>query len=151
MQTAPCHHKHTSPPLFSTHVYYRHFNLNTIIGSRNCCNKVFLSSFTDFKRESVLDGDEKLQASIDGISSIHIGTFRYKPSDPVVIASKGIRIVSPSAKTPSEKCVINIMKCEIVKLLCHFSDSKESSAIIIYVRQQCCDYIRETIEMASGN
>lgn len=97
-----------------------------------------------------MEGDKKLQASIQGISSVNIGTFRYKPNDPVVITSKGIRIVSPSVKTPSEKCVINIMRDEIVKLLCHFPTKHDSGAIIIYVRNPCCDYVRETIEMVSG-
>lgn len=103
--------------------------------------------FTDIAREDVLGGT--LKTSIHNINSINIGTFRFTPNDPVVFTSKGIRIVAHNVKNATQKCVINLMKAEIVKAVCHFAN-KEGSTIILYVLNKCGAYVRETVEMSSG-
>lgn len=102
-------------------------------------------------REDVLQVKDSLKTTIHHISAVNIGTFRFKPTEPIVFTSKGIRMVANSVKNPNEKCVINLMKHEIVKAICYFGDpSKESSVIILHVLNGCSEYVREAVEMSTG-
>lgn len=119
-----------------------------------CCAlplKLVRSQFSEIIREDVLGGKDALRTTIQNIHSVNIGTFRYKPTEPIVFTPKGVRIVANSVKNANEQCVINVMKAEIVKAICYFSDqSKDNSAIILHVLNSCSEYVRETLEMSSG-
>lgn len=101
-------------------------------------------------REDVLSVKENLRATIQNIHCITIGTHRYKSTEPVVFTSKGVRIVANCVKNPNEKCVINVMRPEIVKAICYFGDGNQDvSAIILHVLNSCSEYVRDQLEMTS--
>lgn len=95
--------------------------------------------------------EDSTKTTIQNVNLVNIGTFQFNPTEPIVFTSKGIRIVANSVKSASEKCVINLMKHEIVKALCYFGEqNNETSVIILHVLNGCSEYVREAIEMSSG-
>lgn len=76
--------------------------------------------------------------------SVRLGTYAYNADDEVTFTSKGIRLIAPNTKRPEEKCVLNIQKKEIVKILFHFGSP---SIIVIFVLNSCTRYVREEINM----
>lgn len=110
----------------------------------------FFFSFqcTDFIRENVLDLSdvgEKLQAQFRG-EKVYLGTHIFQPAEDIAFTSKGLRLVAPNCKHPTEKTVLNIQKSEIVKVVCNFS---QKSVLILYVLNTCGKHIRESLEMSS--
>lgn len=104
---------------------------------------------TDFVRENVTD----IQDSVDKLytamtaKTIRIGTHKFDPTEKVIISSKGIRIIAPNVKRPSENGILDIQKQEICKIVCHFP--KTLPLLIIYTIGTCGLYIRESLEMCA--
>lgn len=66
----------------------------------------------------------------------------------MVITSKGIRLVAPNCKHPTEKTVLNIQKFEIVKVLCNF---EHKCILVLYVLNTCGKYIRDSLQLCKGD
>lgn len=108
---------------------------------------MFCSHFVDFIRENVLDLsdiNDQLLAKFSA-EKVYLGTYIYQPTEEVVVTSKGLRLVAPHCKHPSEKTILNIQKSEIAKVVCNF---EQKSVLIIYVLNTCGKYIRESLEMS---
>lgn len=108
---------------------------------------VFFSS-SDIVRENVFDltdSNEKLRASFRA-DKVCLGTYIFTPTEDVVFTSKGLRLVAPNCKNPSEKIVLNIQKGEILKVVCNFS---ERPTFVIYVLNTCGKYVRESLDMSA--
>lgn len=104
----------------------------------------------DFVRENVVDlndSPEKLSCRFKA-KPIYLGSLLFESTDDVIITSKGLRFVAPSAKQPQEKHELNIHKNEIVKIVGQFG---KKTTLIIYVLNTCGKYIRERLEMSSEN
>lgn len=74
-----------------------------------------------------------------------MGTHIFQPTEEIVFTSKGLRLMAPNCKHPTEKVVLNIQKSEIVKVLCNFS---QKSVLVLYVLNTCGKYIRECLGMS---
>lgn len=90
------------------------------------------------------DSTDKLIARFKA-DKIALGTYEFDAPDDVLITEKGLRIVAPSTRHPTEKHSLNIQKSEIVKIVCQFGPKK--STLIVYVLNTCGKYIRERLEM----
>lgn len=77
---------------------------------------------------------------------VYLGTYKYQPTEDVIITSKGIRLVAPNCKHPLEKTVLNIQKSEILKIICNFENK---CILVLYVLNTCGKYIRDSLEMSS--
>lgn len=107
-----------------------------------------------------------MQASIT-CRTIRIGTHKFESKEKVstsrskpvcsftifshpqlVITTKGIRIVAPTAKEPKESIVLNIMHSEVVKVITHFS--KQLHIIFLYAKPSCGRYIVDQLQLSSS-
>lgn len=123
-------------------------NANIVFHAFHSSKVSFLLQLTDFIRENVVDlsdVNEKLLAQFTG-EKVYLGTHIFQPTDEIVFTSKGLRLVAPHCKHPTEKTVLNIQKSEIVKVVCNFS---QKSVLVLYVLNTCGKYIRESLEMSS--
>ncbi|KAM7357797.1 sentrin-specific protease 6 veloren isoform 2-T7 [Cochliomyia hominivorax] len=107
--------------------------------------------YNDFTRGDVTDltnCSDKLSCSLS-CKLIRFGTYRFEPSEQVIITSLGIRIVAPLETNPSETFALNIYKNEVVKIIAHFSKtSSVNSMLCFYTLRNCAQYIRTSLKMA---
>lgn len=94
----------------------------------------------------ITNSSDKLFASVQ-CRIIHIGSYKFEPNEKVIFSSKGIRIVAPSVKEPTENVILDIQIKEIIKVCSNFS--KGSSVIFIYVLPSCSTYVRQSLDMPS--
>lgn len=111
------------------------------------CKKLYIF-ISDFVRENVADCQESVDKLCTTIvaKNIRIGSHRFEPTEKVVLSSKGIRIIAPNVKRPSENGILDIQKSEIVKIVCHLP--KALPTLFIYTVNSCGAYIRESLEMS---
>ncbi|XP_065361584.1 uncharacterized protein velo isoform X3 [Calliphora vicina] len=106
--------------------------------------------YNDFTRGDVTDLTnciDKLSCSLS-CKLIRFGTYRFEPSEQVIITSLGIRIVAPLETNPSETFPLNIYKHEVVKIIAHFSKSPGvNSMMCFYTLRNCAHYIRTSLNM----
>ncbi|XP_075164173.1 sentrin-specific protease 6-like [Haematobia irritans] len=105
--------------------------------------------WNDLKREDVTDlsnCNDKLSCTLP-CKYIRLGTYCFDPLEPVVITSKGIRIVAPLETNPSETFKLHIHKDEVVKVIAHFSAKLSDSMLCFYTLRSCAKYIRSSLQM----
>uniref|UniRef100_A0AAG5DC81 Ubiquitin-like protease family profile domain-containing protein n=1 Tax=Anopheles atroparvus TaxID=41427 RepID=A0AAG5DC81_ANOAO len=78
-------------------------------------------------------------------SIIRIGSLKYDANEKVTLSSKGIRIVAPNVKRPTDYVSLDLQMSEIAKVLVHFS--KALNVLIVYTLPSCGAYVRKHLEM----
>uniref|UniRef100_A0A1A9V6V2 Ubiquitin-like protease family profile domain-containing protein n=1 Tax=Glossina austeni TaxID=7395 RepID=A0A1A9V6V2_GLOAU len=99
----------------------------------------------NFKRSDLSDCNDPLTAVLS-CEVVRLGPHVFKPKEPVIITSKGIRIVAPLQKNPNETCILNIYKHEVVKAIAHFSLVK-NSMLCFYTLRSCAQYIKNALKL----
>uniref|UniRef100_A0A453YS98 Ubiquitin-like protease family profile domain-containing protein n=1 Tax=Anopheles gambiae TaxID=7165 RepID=A0A453YS98_ANOGA len=78
-------------------------------------------------------------------STIRVGTLKYEANEKVTISSKGVRIVAPNVKRPTEFVSLDLQMNEMKKVLTHFS--KGLNVIFLYTNISGGAYVRKHLEM----
>ncbi|XP_058066162.1 uncharacterized protein LOC131215783 [Anopheles bellator] len=78
-------------------------------------------------------------------STIRIGSLKYEANEKVTLSSKGMRIVAPNVKRPTEFVSLDLQMHEIVKVVVHFS--KALNTMFVYTLPSCGQYVRQHLEM----
>ncbi|XP_023294312.2 uncharacterized protein LOC111677422 isoform X1 [Lucilia cuprina] len=106
--------------------------------------------YNDFTRGDVTDLTncvDKMSCSL-ACKLIRFGTYRFEPTEQVIITSLGIRIVAPLETNPSELFALNIYKHEVVKIIAHFSKSSSANSMLcFYTLRNCAQYIQKSLNM----
>ncbi|KAK9679974.1 Ulp1 protease family, C-terminal catalytic domain, partial [Popillia japonica] len=115
-------------------------------------------SITDIQKcdkESTCDKnflkEDKLQALTIAINcrTIRIGSYRFVPSEDIVVNSSEVAIKVPLPNDPKDIRTITIEKTKIVKVLANFQ--KMLPVIFYYVTSSCSNQIREQLNMTPGS
>uniref|UniRef100_A0A1B0AK03 Ubiquitin-like protease family profile domain-containing protein n=1 Tax=Glossina pallidipes TaxID=7398 RepID=A0A1B0AK03_GLOPL len=83
---------------------------------------------------------------------IRLGTYSFEPREPVIITSKGIRIVAPFEANTSKVCIfitLLIYTREVIKIEAHCSRTTEST-LCFYTLHKCGQYIRNALKMSDA-
>lgn len=110
----------------------------------------YICFIADFVRQNITDVEnatDKLYATVRA-TRILIGTHQFVPTEKVHFTSKGIRIVAPTVKRPSENAILDIQMHEVVKIVSYFSAT--DSKLFVYVLTSCGKYVRESLEMPNA-
>lgn len=105
----------------------------------------------DFVRKKITD----TQNAVDKISTTfavkttHIGSYKFEPKEKVIFSSIGMRIIAPNTKRENENVILDIQKCEIIKIVAHLSNSL--AVLFIWTSRSCGMYVREGLEMVRSS
>uniref|UniRef100_A0A1B0A5Z5 Ubiquitin-like protease family profile domain-containing protein n=1 Tax=Glossina pallidipes TaxID=7398 RepID=A0A1B0A5Z5_GLOPL len=101
--------------------------------------------FCSFKRSDLSDCNDPFTAVLS-CKVVRLGLHIFEPKEPVIVTSKGIRIVAPLQKNPNEMCILNIYTKEVVKAIAHFSQVK-NSILCFYTLRSCAQYIKNVLKL----
>lgn len=83
------------------------------------------------------------------VKTIYIGSYKFEPKEKVIFSSIGMRIIAPNTKRENENVILDIQKCEIVKIVAHLSNAL--AVLFIWTSRSCGSYVRESLEMVKSN
>ncbi len=115
---------------------------------QNRLQLVFHSIISDFVRKKVVDNQnavDKISTSF-AVKTIRIGSYKFEPKEKVTFSSIGMRIVAPNTKREDEHIILDIQKCEIIKITSHLSNSL--SVLFIWTTKSCGTFVRDSLDMS---
>ncbi|KAL9928467.1 sentrin-specific protease 7-like isoform 1-T1 [Glossina fuscipes fuscipes] len=103
----------------------------------------------NFKRSDLSDRNDPFDplTAVLTCKLVRLGLHIFEPKEPVVVNSKGIRIVAPFQENPNEMCTLNIYKKEVAKVIAHFS-LVQNSMLCFFILRSCAQYIKNVLRVS---
>ncbi|XP_008206476.1 uncharacterized protein LOC100122748 isoform X2 [Nasonia vitripennis] len=137
--------KDGSSPLSSTHCEesYRIIDKEPIITNDTCINSQNPTS--SIKEENLPDPITSNLTTHLPCRTVRIGSYKYAPTDPVLISSAGLKLEVPLLEDDNSFITVDIGPNDLIKALLHFS--KSMPVLFFYITPQSALRIRELLGM----